>query len=80
MMEVEAQKEAHNKEVEAHKREVEALKGQMEQMNERLKDKEEQIKGKDQRLEKAENASSDIVTALVDKAKRDRIVPQKRGE
>ena len=52
----------------------------MEQMNERLKDKEEQIKGKDQRLEKAENASSDIVTALVDKAKRDRIVPQKRGE
>jgi hypothetical protein len=51
----------------------------MEQMNQRLKDK-EQIKGKDQRLEKAENESSDIVTALVDMAKRDRIVPQKRGE
>jgi hypothetical protein len=58
---------------EAHKREVEALKGQMDQRDQRLKEK-------DQRLVKAENESSDIVTALVDVAKRDRMVHQKRGE
>jgi hypothetical protein len=52
----------------------------MEQMNQRLKDKEEQIKWKDQRLEKVENESSDIATALVNIAKRDRIVPQKWGK
>jgi hypothetical protein len=76
--------EAHDKEVEAikaqlwekdeaHKREVEALKGQKEQRDQRLKEK-------DQRLAKAENESSDIVTALVDVAKRDRITHEKRGE
>ena len=58
---------------EAHKREVQALKGQMEQRDQRLKEK-------DQRLAKAENESSDIVTALVDVAKRDRVMHQKRGE
>ena len=76
--------EAHDKEVEAvkvqlrekdeaHKREVEALKGQMEQRDQRLKEK-------DKRLAKVENESSDIVTALVDVAKRDRMAHQKRGE
>jgi chromosome segregation ATPase len=65
--------EAHDKEVEAYKREVEAIKGQMEQMDQRLKEK-------DQRLAKAENESSDIVTALVNVAKRDRMTHQKRGE
>jgi hypothetical protein len=65
--------EAHNKEVEAYKREVEAIKGQMEERDQRLKEK-------DQRLAKAENESSAIVTALVDVAKRDRMVHQKWGE
>ena len=58
---------------EAHKREVEALKGQMEQRDQRLKKK-------DQLLAKVEHESSDIVTTLVDVAKRDRMVPQKQGE
>ena len=52
---------------------MEALKGQMEKIDQRLKEK-------DQRLAKAENESSDIVTALVDVAKRDRMAHQKRGE
>jgi len=80
---IKLESEAHKREVEAikvqleekdeaHKREVEALKGQMDQMDQRLKEK-------DRRLAKAENESSDIVTALVDVAKRDRMTHQKRG-
>ena len=71
--EVEAIKEQLRGKDEARKREVEALKGQMEQQDQRLKEK-------DQRLAKADIELSDIVTALVEVAKRDRMTHQKRGE
>lgn len=69
---------------EAHKRELEAIKVQLKEKDEahkrEVEQMDERLKEKDQRLAKAENESSDIVTALVDVAKRDRMTHQKRGE
>ena len=71
--EVEAIKGQLEQKDEAHKREVEAIKGQLEEKDQRLKEK-------DQRLQKAEESSSDILTALREVVKKDITVHQKWGE
>jgi hypothetical protein len=71
-MEVEAIKVQLREKDEACKKEVEAIKGQLEEKDQRLKEK-------DQQLQKVENESSDVLTALRDLAK-DITAHQKRGE
>jgi len=61
--------------VEAYEREAEVIKVQLREKDEahkrEVEQRDQRLKEKDQRLAKAENESSDIVTALVDVAKRD---------